>query len=389
MRRRRSPASAIPAVLVAVSLLVGGGPVHAAVDPAVARRRVVAAIEADLAANPGVPGEVVAVRAPGLDVVVGAGLADVASGTPLEGDTPFRIASVTKTFVAASVLRLVEQRRVRLDAPITRYLSPASIALLRTGGYRPRTITVRQLLRHTAGLFDYAATDEYDEINTTDPGHRWTRDEQLRFAMTHGEPVAQPGAQYHYSDTGYVLLGEILERVTGKSLPEAVRRLIGFHRLKLDHTYWEILEPTPAEAAPRAHQYYDDFDNSTLDASHDLYGGGGLVSTVADVTRFYRALFHGKIFHGGRTLREMTRVARGRAAGRRGDGHLHGRRRWRALLRASRVLGHGRGPLPASRSHDRAHDEPGERLRLRLRTTRTRRGRSCPPGGAPVRVPPC
>ena len=160
-------------------------------------------------------------------------------------------------------------------------------------------------------MFDYAATDAYDEINTSDPGHRWTRDEQLRFAMDHGDPVAAPGKKYHYSDTGYILLGEIVERTTRRSLPQAVRKLIGFHRLGLDHTYWEVLEPTPAGAEPRAHQYYDhDFDNSTLDASHDLYGGGGLVSTVSDLARFYRALFNGKIFHHRATLAKMTHVSR-------------------------------------------------------------------------------
>jgi D-alanyl-D-alanine carboxypeptidase len=152
-------------------------------------------------------------------------------------------------------------------------------------------------------------------VNVRDPGHRWTRDEQLRFATAHGDPVAAPGRKYHYSDTGYVLLGEILERVTGRSLPAAVRDLLRFRRLRLDHTYWETLEPPPAGATPRAHQYYDTFDNITLDASHDLYGGGGLVSTVGDLTRFYRALFHGRVLD-RRMLRIMTRVSRpGRHAG--------------------------------------------------------------------------
>lgn len=285
-------------------------PVIAAVPPDEARARILAAVEADLAANPAVPGEVVAVRAPGLDVTVAAGLADRDAATPLGPETPFRIASVTKTFVAAAVLKLAGRGRVDLGAPITDYLSGRTVRTLRAGGYRPRDITVRQLLRHTSGLFDYATTDAYDDRNVDDPGHRWTRAEQLRFAMEHGEPVAGPGERYHYSDTGYLLLGEILERVTDRPLPDAVRRLVGFHRLGLDHTYWEQLEPTPPGAAPRAHQYYDDFDNSVLDASHDLYGGGGLVSTVGDVTRFYRALFHGKVIHDRKLRREMTKVPR-------------------------------------------------------------------------------
>ena len=77
--------------------------------------------------------------------------------------------------------------------------------------------------------------------------------------------------------------------MTGESLATAVRRLLHFRRIGLLDTYWEQLEPPPDDSS-RAHQYDGAFDNVVLDASHDLYGGGGLVSTVADVATFYRAL---------------------------------------------------------------------------------------------------
>ena len=260
------------------------------------------------AANPSIPGEAIAIRAPGVDITEAVGLADVGAGTPLQSDTPFRVASMTKTFVAASIMRLVEQKQVRLDAPIAKYISTESADVLRADGYRPGVITVRQLLRHTAGLYDYAESAAYDAVNVADPGHRWSRLEQLRFATEHGDPVAEPGKIYKYSDTAYILLGEILERTTGASLPGAVRTLVGFRKLGLDHTYWETLEPTPAGEGARAHQYFGTYDNIVLDASTDLYGGGGLVSTVSDLNRFYRALFHGKVFHDAKTLKTMTRV---------------------------------------------------------------------------------
>jgi D-alanyl-D-alanine carboxypeptidase len=305
---------ALTAVLVAALVLAGPATAGAAAPGSVsvgeARRRILTAVERDLASDPRVPGEIVAVRAPGIDVTVASGLADRASATPLEPDTPFRIASVTKTFVAAAMLKLVGRHRIDLDDPIADRLSRRTVRTLRRGGYGPDAITVRQLLRHTSGLFDYATTDAYDRRNERDPGHHWTRAEQLRFAMDHGKPVADPGRRYHYSDTGYLLLGEIVERATHRSLGAAVRRLVGFARLGLDHTYWEQLEPAPAGLKPRAHQYADDFDNVTLDASHDLYGGGGLVSTVGDLTRFYRALFHGRVIHDRALLRAMTKVPR-------------------------------------------------------------------------------
>jgi CubicO group peptidase (beta-lactamase class C family) len=95
----------LAAALVA-AVLTGVVPTAAAEDgdAAVARQRVLTQVEQDLASDPGVPGEIVAVRAPGIDVTVAVGLAVRAAATPLEADTPFRIASVTKTFVAAAVL---------------------------------------------------------------------------------------------------------------------------------------------------------------------------------------------------------------------------------------------------------------------------------------------
>src|SRR4051812_45132910 len=105
---------ALTATLVAVLLLAApatGGAAAEGGDVTAARQRIVAAVERDLASDPGVPGEIVAVRAPGIDVTVASGFADRASATPLAPDTPFRIASVTKTFVAAAVLKLVGRGR--------------------------------------------------------------------------------------------------------------------------------------------------------------------------------------------------------------------------------------------------------------------------------------
>jgi D-alanyl-D-alanine carboxypeptidase len=284
-----------------------------------------ARISLDLRLHPAIPGEVVSVRAPDLDVAVARGYADVDARTALRVDTPFRIASVTKTFVAVAVLRLVEQGTVDLDAPITSALSPESIATLTRGGYDPGAITTHELLDHTSGLFDYASSDAYDARNTSEPHHRWTRAEQLAFAVDHGAPLGAPGAVYHYSDTGYVLLGELLERVTGRPLALAVRDAVGFDRLGLHHTWWEDLEvPANASATP-AHQYFDTtFDNSTLDASADLFGGGGLVSTVGDVSLFFEDLFEGRVFDHDATVDTMLTVS---GAGRR-DGAALGIFRW-------------------------------------------------------------
>ena len=230
---------------------------------------------------------------------------------PRPGRTPenaFRPSNANRhrhASTAAATLRLAEQGRLGLDDPIADHLAPATLELLRRGGYDPDAIHVRDLLMHTSGLYDYASDPKFVEYVLTHGRHHWTRTEQVRFAITHGKPYAAPGKEFHYSDTGYVLLGEIIERTTGRPLASAFRRLLGFDKLGLSHTYLESLEAQPQAAHPRAHQYYQRIDATAFDPSFDLYGGGGLVSTVDDLARFYRALLHGSVFEKSATLRTM------------------------------------------------------------------------------------
>ncbi len=268
------------------------------------------ALESTLAATPQFPGMLLHVDAPRLSFSWSgaAGLADRATGRLLTPNDEVRIASVTKTFTAAAALRLVERNQLSLDTPITRYLPSTYAKLLVSGGYDPERITVRQLLRQTSGLADYADTDAFDDAVRAHPSHRWTRLEQVRFALDHGKPVAAPGLVYHYSDTGYILLGEVIERVSRQTLAAAYHQTLRFRALGLDHTYLETLEPEPANRPPRAHQYYAGLDLNQVDASFDLYGGGGLVSTMDDLSRFYRALLRGHVFTRRSTLRKMLSI---------------------------------------------------------------------------------
>ncbi len=236
-----------------------------------------------------------------------AGASDRATGTRLKPEQPHRIASITKTYVAAAVLRLAEEGNVSLDAPVTGLLSAESIELLRRGGYRPDIITVRHLLTHTSGIFDYAMSAAYQEAVNGNPTKRWTRAEQVRFAIDQGQPHGEPGSVFHYSDTGYILLGEIVERVTGQSMAAALRSLLGYDKNGWNATWFETLEPAPAGVADRAHQYMGDVDTYAFDPSFDLYGGGGLAATPRDMARFTRALFEGKVYRKKETLDLMLK----------------------------------------------------------------------------------
>ena len=226
------------------------------------------------------------------------------SKVPLRPEEPFRIASVSKVFVAAAIFRLIEEGRVDLYAPIIRYISPETAAVLESGGYDPKAITVAELLGHTSGLADFGPSAAYDEaILAHQREHkRWTRLEQIEFAVTHYKPIGRPGEKFYYSDTGYVILGEIIERVSGQSMAAYVRQSLNFAALRLHSTYWETLEAAPPGLPPLAHLYEYRTDYTRFDPSFDLWGGGGLVSTTADLDRFFRALLTGALFEQHSTL---------------------------------------------------------------------------------------
>jgi D-alanyl-D-alanine carboxypeptidase len=265
-----------------------------------------AALDTAEANHPGNPGWLLTVRAPSVGVDFHAAVGtNPDDGQRLSADATFRIASVTKTFVAVAILRLVEDGKLAIDAPIAGLLPSPYPALLIDGGYDPSAITVRQLLAHTSGLFDYAQSDAYLEVVFSDPSRAWTREDQVRFAMEHGKPVGKPGEKFEYSDTGYILLGAVLETVTGKSLAAAIRELDRFDALGLTNTWLETLESEPAGALPRAPQTYDGTPLTAINATTDVWGGGGLVSNTRDVEGFFRALFEARVFAKPQTLVTM------------------------------------------------------------------------------------
>ena len=163
--------------------------------------------------------------------------------------------------IAVLALRRRRERRGRLAAglgPARRRGPPRprrpDLRASRTGDartapprrLRPDAIHVRDLLMHTSGLYDYASDPKFVEY-VTHGRHHWTRTEQVRFAITHGKPYAASGKEFHYSDTGYVLLGEIIERTTGRPLASAFRPCSASTSSVLP-TYLESLEARPRAA---------------------------------------------------------------------------------------------------------------------------------------------
>ncbi|MFH0946919.1 MAG: serine hydrolase domain-containing protein, partial [Planctomycetota bacterium] len=226
---------------------------------------------------------------------------------PLTARHTFRTASNTKTYVAAAMLRLIEMGRLRLDDPLSALLPEERASLLKGDGYDLDAMTLRMVLSHTSGLGDHSDDGRYDEAILADPERRWTADEQIRLLVEWRRPVGAPGEKYSYSDSGYILLGGIIEQQTGLSLGTAVRELLEYDRLGLSSTYWEYTEEPPAAAGPRAHQYYGDLDTRDWHASLDLYGGGGIVADAPDLARFMRRLLEGEVLRQEAALAAMMK----------------------------------------------------------------------------------
>lgn len=248
-----------------------------------------------LRAQAGIPGVSAAIIFPDGSMWVGAsGLADVATARPVSPDTAFAVASVSKTFTAALILTLVEDKRIALDVPVVTYLPELAI---------DRRITVRQLLDHSSGLRDFFFHKEIDAALQKSPGRRWDAADALRYV---GKPYFKPGAGWHYSNTNYLVLGLLAERVGGASVAAQLRQRF-IDPLGLADTYYQALEQP---RGPTAHGYrfsgpgrtsppIDLSDGTTVVPFTSVVTAAGAAGSIAtsagDLARWARALYGGSV----------------------------------------------------------------------------------------------
>lgn len=242
----------------------------------------------------------------GIEVVAGTVLFDTEAPVVQPGDA-FRLASVTKTFTAVAFLQLVERGLVSLDQHICSCVDQETAEILEIlhllgGASSGPTITLRQLLHHANGLFDYATAPQFFEALMADPGRKWRPQDLLRGAATWGTAVNLPGEgyPYHYSDTAYVLVGLAIEQLTGEKLHEVFRKQI-FGPLEMADTSLEGYEANPGPTLTHARE--GTADVMVIDGSAD-WAGGGLISTAKDLAKFGRGLFDGSLL-GPEQLFEM------------------------------------------------------------------------------------
>ncbi len=194
--------------------------------------------------------------------------------------TPFAIASVGKTLTAVAILRLAERGALELDDPVSRWVDPD----ISTGFGGLEGITLRHLLTMTSGLPDYF-DDDFLEDALAAPNAVQNPKTALTYAFPHDRLFAQ-GTGFDYSNTNYVLLGLVLEQASGRSYAQAMQFDV-LTPAKMRDSFVFGSTPLPANF-PNGHEYGQHF-RSYYEATG--FGDGGIISTAADVARFYKALF--------------------------------------------------------------------------------------------------
>ena len=215
-----------------------------------------------------------------------AGVADTRSGRALRATDRFRAASITKSFVATVALQLVGEGKLSLSDTVERRL-PGILP------YGDR-ITLRQLLNHTSGVPQMEESVVALEQYTGDATRSWSPRELVAL-VADKTPDFAPGSSWHYSDTGYVLAGLMIERATGRRLGHELRQRV-FEPLRLRHTSFPI--GASAIAGSHAHGYgllEGHLRDVTVLNPSGAWAAGALVCTAPDIARFWRGLLGGEL----------------------------------------------------------------------------------------------
>ncbi|MBX3434232.1 MAG: beta-lactamase family protein, partial [Pirellulales bacterium] len=190
-----------------------------------------------------IPGAVVLLRTPQGEFAVNYGTTELGVTTPPNAETHFRIASNTKTMTATVILQLVQEGKLKLDEPISKFVPGVPDGEL---------ITIAELLEMRSGLYNYTNSAEFASQLDHDPGKAWTTEELLALAFKHPSP-AKPGAEFEYCNTNYALLGLVIEKVDGRPLAAAMHERL-FKPLGMTNTLLPTADSNKIPA-PFSHGY--------------------------------------------------------------------------------------------------------------------------------------
>jgi D-alanyl-D-alanine carboxypeptidase len=239
--------------------------------------------------NSNLPGAIVSVSIPGQGTwTIATGLGDVTNATPIRLDDHFRIASITKTFVATVALQLVDEGKLSLDDTLSQFVE---------GIPNGDEITLRQLLGMTGGIYNFIydpqIAGEYDQ----NPLLPFQPEEAIDIVRKHGQADFAPGEKFVYSDSNYILLGSIIEQVTGRTVAEEVTDRI-IVPLALGDTSFPV--GTSDIPQPFAHGYAATGPGAPLrDVTHSnpdvAWAAGAMISTLQDLHTWSNALVAGTL----------------------------------------------------------------------------------------------
>ncbi|MFI6016405.1 serine hydrolase domain-containing protein [Streptomyces sp. NPDC051287] len=298
----RTALVAATAVALSAALLA-----PAAAAPAAGHRATREAVRTAVAA--GVPGVTATARDPHGTWSTTVGVGDTRTGAPRSASDHYRVGSITKTFVATVLLQLEAEGRLSLDDTVDRWLP----GVVRGHGNDGRRVTVRQLLDHTSGIYNYTSDDGFVRTYFLKDGflrHRYdtlTPAELVALAMRHAPDFA-PGTDWSYSNTNYVLAGMVIKAVTGHSYAEEITRRV-IEPLRLTGTVVPGTRTTLPSPSSRAYSKLAEtatgpaYDVTALNPSL-ASSAGEIISTSADLTRFYQALLRGRLLP-AHQLKEM------------------------------------------------------------------------------------
>ncbi|MFH8796155.1 serine hydrolase domain-containing protein [Streptomyces sp. NPDC017941] len=299
--RMRSRAAVVSVAAAAVAATALAGPARAEPDTATARDGHRATQRAmDAAVKSGTPGVTAAARDAEGVWKSASGKGNLKTGEPRGKDDRFRVGSITKTFVSTVLLQMEDEGRLGLDDTVERHLP----GLVRGNGNDGSKITVRQLLNHTSGLFDYLADEKYWATYMEGDGYLKHRYDTLpprkhvKVALSH-KPLFEPGTDHDYSNTNYVLAGLIVEKVGGRTYEAEVRdriiKPLGLQATSQPGNSIRLPQPSSRGYAKLFPAQPDRIDDITEMNGSQGWADGDIISSAHDLNRFYSALLRGKL----------------------------------------------------------------------------------------------
>lgn len=243
----------------------------------------------------GIPGMVAGVKTPELEWYSAAGFSSLEKKTAMNSCNFQYLQSISKTYLATSILQLKDQGKIDLDKPISEYL-PSELA---SWIIQSDKMTVRMLLNHTSGIPEYNYLPQYITVLLQDPDHAFTPLDYMEL-IKGKEPNFEPGSRYSYRNSGYVLLALMMDHLTGDHA-QFIRKNI-FEKLELENTFYRE-SVNYLEKSALVDGYWDRHSNGILENSSYLQkqnvkkmvGDDGIITTASDGIHFLEGLTTGKL----------------------------------------------------------------------------------------------